>query len=48
MGEGDTMSDDNEGDKAKRGLCCKKAWLYPELPWGAPPDWDQQYMKGVR
>ena len=24
-----------------------KAWLYPELPWGAPPEWDKTYMRGV-
>lgn len=30
------------------GTCCgRKAWLYPEMPWGAPPECDAAHMPGV-
>ena len=36
-------------EENRPSICCgSKAWLYPELPWGAPPEWDKQYMHGVR
>jgi len=31
----------------ERKCCGTKAWLYPELPWGAPPEWDKAYMQGA-
>jgi hypothetical protein len=35
-------------EQVGRGSCCSgQAWLYPELPWGAPPEWDKAYMHGV-
>jgi hypothetical protein len=30
---------EDETEEVLRHKCCSKAFLYPELPWGAPPTW---------
>ena len=39
----------NDNSKLREGpTCCgNKAWLYPEMPWGAPPECDTNSMRGV-
>ena len=34
-------------DASRRTCCGRKAWLYPELPWGAPPETDTTHMRGA-
>ena len=43
------MSQDGLGEAAasRRTCCGRKAWLYPELPWGAPPETDTTHMRGA-
>ena len=33
-----TTRDPREAEDVSRS-CCQRAWFYPELPWGAPPNW---------
>jgi hypothetical protein len=35
-------------EEESKGTCCgRKAWLYPEMPWGAPPEVDARNMHGA-
>jgi len=46
--DGDLGSESHLLDDDTCSLCCgHKAWLYPELPWGAPPECDTDKMRGV-
>jgi hypothetical protein len=45
--EEDAGSEPETGDPEEAAGCGEKAWLYPELPWGAPPEWDKAYMRGA-
>jgi hypothetical protein len=52
LGDEPAMSPDS-GEKhfpsqgaATPGVPCSRAWVYPELPWGAPPSWSKQPQFG--
>ena len=44
------LDTDPGGEDADQPCCAAgrlwRAWLYPELPWGAPPNWNKRKMRG--
>uniref|UniRef100_A0A7S4PDA0 Cyclic nucleotide-binding domain-containing protein n=1 Tax=Guillardia theta TaxID=55529 RepID=A0A7S4PDA0_GUITH len=40
----DEKSEEEEGSEQQRAGCYQKAWIYPELPWGAPPSWNENHL----